>query len=99
MTLAKAKAYAKAKVKHIYIAGVIYDCHLQSSLMILFVCLSVCMSVCLYVCLFVCLSVCVCMSVCLCVCLCVWYLVLSWYLQSWDLVTRDSGICVRVPIV
>jgi hypothetical protein len=31
MTLAKAKAYAKAKVKHIYRTGVIYDHHLWSS--------------------------------------------------------------------
>jgi hypothetical protein len=31
MTLAKAKAQAKAKVKHIYSTGVIYDRHLQSS--------------------------------------------------------------------
>ncbi len=31
MTLAKAKAYAKAKVKHIYSTGVIYDNHLWLS--------------------------------------------------------------------
>ncbi len=31
MTLAKAKACAKAKVKHIYSTGVIYNHHLRSS--------------------------------------------------------------------